>query len=396
MSDALGGRDGVPLRNRGVAELLAREAERAEGHLRRAYRRAAGRAFLWPVEVAALLAAGGSLESLPGIGPYLARVVRGFLEAGEAPPEPPPLRRGFLTVCDARRALSDDPSWAAGCLGDLQVHTSWSDGSASIAEMAEAVFSTGRRWVGITDHSDGQRIPTGIGPEGLEAQRVEIEALNAALGPRGLRVLRSMEVNLAPDGSVDVPAEALARLDVVLGAFHSALRVTEDQTERYLAALRNPSVHVLAHPRCRMRGSRAGLRADWRRVFAEAARLGKAVECDGDPWRQDLDVDLLRVAGEEGCLVSLGSDAHATGDVAALEIALGATRLAGVPRERILAFRPAEEVVAWAASLRGDAGGRVSRTSGARPTAGRRAAPSRPGSPPASRPSRGRGPRGTS
>jgi histidinol phosphatase-like PHP family hydrolase len=151
---------------------------------------------------------------------------------------------------------------------------------------------------------------------------------------------------------------ALAGLDLVLGAFHSALRRTDDQTPRYLAALRNPSVHVLAHPRGRVYDFRAGLSADWDRVFAEAARLDKAVEVDAFPDRQDLDVATLTRARAAGCRVSLGSDAHHPRDLAHLDLAVAAASLAGIPRERLLNALPLEDLLAWVSSLR-EAGPRL-------------------------------------
>ena len=154
------------------------------------------------------------------------------------------------------------------------------------------------------------------------------------------------------DGAADMEPDALAPLDLVLGAFHSKLRIREDQTERYLATLRNPSVHVLAHPKARMYGRRAGLEADWPRVFAEAARQGKAIELDATPARQDLDVELARIAEAEGVRwFSIGSDAHAAGELGFLPFGMATAALAGIPRERILNYRTAEEVIAWAAEL---------------------------------------------
>ena len=136
----------------------------------------------------------------------------------------------------------------------------------------------------------------------------------------------------------------------MLGAFHTELRSKEDATERYLAALRNPSVHVLAHPTTRMFERRAGLIADWPRVFAEAAQQGKAIEIDATPRRQDVNVELARIALAEGVeWFSLGSDAHYAEELGNLPIGMAIAALAGVPRERILAYRSADEVVAWAA-----------------------------------------------
>jgi histidinol phosphatase-like PHP family hydrolase len=129
--------------------------------------------------------------------------------------------------------------------------------------------------------------------------------------------------------------------------------VTGDETERYLAALREPSVHVLAHPKARMYGRRAGLSADWPRVFSEAAALGKAVEIDATPARQDLSVELARLAVAAGVRwYSIGSDAHVAIELEFLPFGLAIAALAGVPRERVLNFRPATAVTAWAAELR--------------------------------------------
>ena len=154
-------------------------------------------------------------------------------------------------------------------------------------------------------------------------------------------------MNLSPDGAGDMDVDALARLDVVLGAFHSSLRLEEDQTERYVAAVRNPTIDVLAHPTTRRFGGRLGLRADWRRVFEAAADAGKVVEIDGSPARQDLPVELIRVALETEVRFSVGSDAHHIRELAYLDHAVAAATIAGVPPERIVNVGPPEDAV-WA------------------------------------------------
>src|SRR6185503_6204863 len=108
----------------------------------------------------------------------------------------------------------------------------------------------------------------------------------------------------------------------------------DDQTDRLIAAIRNPFVHVLAHPRGRISGSRAGIVANWSRVFRAAAEEGVAIEIDGDPSRQDVDYTLAAQALEAGCLFALDSDAHSTGQLAYAETALAHARLAGIPRDR--------------------------------------------------------------
>jgi DNA polymerase (family 10) len=154
------------------------------------------------------------------------------------------------------------------------------------------------------------------------------------------------------DGTGDMDPAALRRLDLVLGAFHTKLRVREDRTDRYLAALRNPDVDVLAHPRTRKYGRRLGLVADWPAVFAEAERLDKAVEIDASPDRQDLNVELLRIAAGFDVRVSIGTDAHHPVELAFVDLGLAAASIARIPRERILNFSPLQDVLEWTARLR--------------------------------------------
>jgi putative hydrolase len=349
------GPEGDGTDNRSVAEMFSTAAASAEGHLRRAFRRAARHALLWPEEARDLREAGRPLTDLTAIGPYLARILAEFLSEDREPPRPPPLRRGFLTMAHALRVLRERP---LPLRGDLQVHSTWSDGSSSIEDMAEAAAALGREHLAITDHSKGLAIAGGIDEVALLEQAVEVEALNRRVAGE-FRVLRSMETNLDPEGRFDMECAALDRLELVLGSFHSALRRKDDQTERYLKALRNPSIHVLAHPRGRIYDYRAGLGADWDRVFEEAARLDVAVEVDAQPDRQDLDVALLRRAVAHGCRVSLGSDAHAPRELGFLPLAAAAARLAGVPESRLLNLLPAEDLVAWAQGAREERRGRA-------------------------------------
>jgi histidinol phosphatase-like PHP family hydrolase len=236
------------------------------------------------------------------------------------------------------------------------MHTTWSDGTLPLEDMVEAARSLGRSFVAVTDHSQALTIANGMSPAELAEQARAIDALNGGFEEDGVafRVLRSMEIDLFPDGTLDMDDESLTGLDLVLGAFHSALRSKEDQTERYLAALNQPHLHVLAHPKARMYGRRVGLIADWRRVFAEAARLGKALELDATVWRQDLNVELATLAREEGVeWFTIGSDAHAARELELLPFGMAIAALAGIPRERILNYRSLESVRGWAHRSRG-------------------------------------------
>lgn len=340
--------------NSQIAELLACEAEQSSSHLRRAFLRASRRAFLWPEEAADLVRQGRFLCELPAVGPYLEDHIRRWIESPPAFAEPPEIRRGYLTWTEAHAALANQPEWVAQIRGDLQMHTEWSDGDGSLREMADAAIRRGYEFIAITDHSQGLKIAGGIDETQLREQEDEIAQLNASLRAAGekLQVLRSVELNLNPRGEGDMDERALAELDLVLGCFHSSLRKQEDQTERYLAALRNPLVNILGHPRGRIYNFRQGLSADWPRVFAAAAELDKAIEIDAYPDRQDLSLDLVTVAKREGCLISLGTDAHGPSQLVFMEFAAASAMLAGVPSDRIINCMRREELLRWAQKRR--------------------------------------------
>jgi histidinol phosphatase-like PHP family hydrolase len=339
----------VPLSNGSLAELLARAAEAEEGHRARALRRASRHALQWTVEASDVVEADRSLTDLSAVGPWVARQIAGWLHDPPEVPEPPPTRRGFVTMAWAHAVLDADPSWRAAVRGDLQMHTTWSDGKAELDEMVAAAEALGRSYVAVTDHSKGLPIARGMSEATLARQRTAIDALNRQLEEAGrrIRALRSIEMNLSPEGAGDMDPDTLGRLDLVLGAFHSRLRVGEDQTDRYLAAIRNPTVDILAHPRGRRFGTRPGLNADWPRVFQEAAAVGTALEVDAFPDRQDLEVPLVRLAAEAGATISIGTDAHRPGELRFLDLGLATVAAAGVPPEQVLNVRSAEEVRAW-------------------------------------------------
>ena len=343
----LGGknRGAIQLSNSNIAELLAREAETLSGNLQRAFRRAARRAFLWPREASEIAAAGESLTLLAGIGPYLEKRIEAWMKKPPAV-RPATIRRDFLTLAKARSVLAENPTWARQLRGDLQMHTTWSDGSGTIAAMAEAGATRGYEFIAVTDHSKGLKIAGGIDELALRRQAIEIDQTNRR---SDCQVLKSIEVNLNPRGEGDMERNALAKLDLVLSSFHSSLRTKEDQTSRYLAALRNPEVHILGHPRGRVYNFRLGLTADWPRVFAEATKLDKALEIDCYPDRQDLNVALLKIARREGTRISLGTDAHHPWQLEFIELGLAAALLAKIPPDRILNFMPLEGLGEWVA-----------------------------------------------
>ncbi len=343
------------LSNTDIAELLARKAESESGILSRAFRRAARSAFLWPEEVAELAAHNRSLTELRGIGPFIEKQIRQWLDKPPRSKQPvPAIRQDFISLAEARQLLATQQGWAKNLRGDLQMHTRWSDGSGTTAEMAEAASERSYEYIAITDHSKGLKIAGGIDERALKKQGNEIAKLNVLLSKSGrqLVVLRSLEMNLNRRGEGDMSPESLAALDLVLGSFHSSLRIVEDQMDRYLAALRNPQIQILGHPRGRIYNFRIGLRADWPRVFAEASKLDKALEVDCYPDRQDLNVNLLKIARAHGTRISLGTDAHHPWQLEFIELGLAAILRAKLSAERIINFMTLEELKNWIQTVR--------------------------------------------
>jgi putative hydrolase len=228
----------VNLSNGDLAELLWRAGDEETTHRRRALHQASRAARFWSEEARDLAVAGRSLTELRSVGPWVAARIHAWIDAPPDAPEPDETRRGFLTFAEVRRVLDAEPDWERTPHADLQVHTTDSDGGLPLAEMVALARALGRPFMAITDHSKSLKIANGMDEERLAAQGVRIDELNAELRASGdpFRVLRSIEMDVFPDGTADMEPETLASLDIVLGAFHSKLRIREDQTERYLAA----------------------------------------------------------------------------------------------------------------------------------------------------------------
>lgn len=306
----------------------------------------------------------GALPRIAGIGPASSRVIREILETGgsstvdaavEASGQRADilrrrgLRQHFISRAEVRRVLSDRSLGGpdvADYRGDLQMHSEWSDGDSTLEQLADACIARGYQYAAITDHSHGLAIAGGMTMAEAGEQRREVERVNAKYDG-GFTLLHGIEANIDASGQLDLDADEAAMFDIVLAAPHSRLRRTEDQTERMVDVLAQPSVHILAHPRGRMSGSRAGVIADWDVVFAAAARRGVAVEIDGDPARQDLDFVLAWRALEHGCVFALDSDAHSATQLPYADTALAHARLAGIPVERIVNCWPLERLRAW-------------------------------------------------
>ena len=328
------------------------------------YKRAATAVTRLERQLTDLVAADGSLPRIPGIGPASTRVILEVLASGwsetveraiaaggqsEEIRTRRALRTHFLSRAEVLRILQLDVPGLASLTdyrGDFQMHSTWSDGVDSIAGLAAAAVARGYSHIAITDHSKGLPIARGMSLDAMAAQAREIDEVNRGYGG-AFRVLRGIEANISTSGVLDLSADELAGVELVLAAPHSKLRTPEDQTARLVRAVSTPGVHVLAHPRGRMSDSRPGLTADWDDVFAAAVAHGVAIEIDGDPARQDLDYTYAHRALEAGCLFSLDSDAHDTDALVYAETALAHARLAGIPPDRVINCWPLDRLLDW-------------------------------------------------
>jgi DNA polymerase (family 10) len=229
--------------------------------------------------------------------------------------------------------------------GDLHTHSNWSDGRNEIAVMARAAAERGYQYIVLTDHSQSLTIAQGLTPERFRARAVEIAAVNKQ--PGMARVLNGAEVDILPDGSLDLPDDCLASLDIVVASVHVALDQPKDViTQRVLRALRSPHVDVLAHPTSRRLDRRGETRVDIDAVIVEAVKTGTALEINSSPYRLDLNDGWARKAREAGALLAIDNDAHYPAEFDYVRYGCAIGRRAGLTPDRVLNTRDAEGVLA--------------------------------------------------
>ena len=307
------------------------------------------RAFQRALQVAEILgkaelterAAAGTLTEIDGLGPSTARVIAEALDGADD---------GYLAALERRSRV---PIGAGGPVierlrGDCHCHTTWSDGGASLRAMAETAAALGHEWVAITDHSARLTVAHGLDEGRLRRQMSEIAQLNAEMAP--FRILTGMEVDILTDGSLDLSEELLAELDVVVASVHSKLRMPSgEMTPRMVAAIANPHTDILGH--CTNRkvagGGRPPSSFDADIVFAACAQFDKAVEINCRPERQDPPEELLRLAVEWGCKVTIDTDAHATGQLEWQPYGADKAVRCHVPIDDIVNTWPVEAVLMW-------------------------------------------------
>ena len=195
-------------------------------------------------------------------------------------------------------------------ISDFHMHTSWSDGTLSLLEMARRARDSGLKAIAITDHSVSLGVTNGLSVERLRQQAADVKAANEALGPH-FRVLHGTEMEIRADGTLDYPDEVLAELDLVIASLHTALSQPREQvTDRLLKAIRNPHVDIIGHPTGRLLPDRPGADLDMDAIIAAAAEMGTILEINANPSRLDLRDVHVKMAVEAGVRLSINTDAH--------------------------------------------------------------------------------------
>ncbi|MGQ0434712.1 MAG: PHP domain-containing protein [Microthrixaceae bacterium] len=309
-----------------------------------AFRRAADTIRDRPVEQLEKLTKAGRLQSLSGVGTSTSRVIAEVLE-GKTPK--------YLSNLEAEAA----PDAGAGgeirtaLKGDLHSHSDWSDGGATIEQMATAARDLGHDYLALTDHSPSLKVARGLTAERLRKQLGVVAQLNKELAP--FRILTGAEIDLLEDGSLDQEDELLAELDVVVASVHSKLRMPEQpMTDRMVAAMANPHADILGHCTGRMvRGrGRPESTFDADLVFGACAHFDKAVEINCRPERLDPPMRLLEQVVAWKCKLSIDSDAHAMGQLEWQPYGCARAAEADVPVERIVNSWKADDLLAWTAA----------------------------------------------
>jgi DNA polymerase (family X) len=261
---------------------------------------------------------------------------------------PPELREGQGEIEAAAHGRLPRLLELADMQGFLHCHTTYSDGSNSVEQVALACRAAGYRWVGITDHSQAAAYAGGLRPDDLARQSDEIDEVNGRL--EGIRVLKGVEADILQDGRIDFDESVLARLDFVIASVHSRFNMGEpEMTARMLTAMDNPHLTIIGHPTGRLLLSRDPYGLDLDAVIEKAAATGVALEINADPHRLDLDWRVLRRTRDHGVPVSIGADAHSLAGIKNVEFGVAVARKGWLGPDDLLNARPVEGFLAQAA-----------------------------------------------
>lgn len=264
---------------------------------------------------------------------------------------PPELREGLGEADAAAAGALAGLITLADIRGVLHCHSQYSDGGASIAELAAAARSRGWSYLGVSDHSQSAFYAGGLTADSLARQHDEIDAINSTFSD--FRVLKGVEADILPCGRIDYPTAVLDRFDYVIASVHSRFGMNETQmTDRVLKALDDPHISVLGHPTGRLLLTREPYAIDMDAVLRKAGALGVAVELNADPHRLDLDWRLARLARTHGARIEIGPDAHSVDGLDNMALGIGMARKAWLSPEDVINTRGDAEFVEFATRRR--------------------------------------------
>lgn len=236
--------------------------------------------------------------------------------------------------------------------GDAHVHSKYSDGTASLEEIAQRAEALGLSWVAVCDHSQGLKVAGGLSVSALMEKKKAIEEFNRR--SKRVKLIFGAEVDILSDGSLDYPDEVLAEIELVIAAIHTGFQQPEAQlTQRVVAALKHPLVHALAHPTGRLIGEREPYAIDMQAVIRTAAENGKALEINAYYKRLDLNDIQTRAAKEAGVKILIGTDAHIVDQMDYLPLGVAVARRGWCEKENVLNTFSYKEFRAWLKKVRG-------------------------------------------
>jgi DNA polymerase (family X) len=258
----------------------------------------------------------------------------------------PELREGRGEIQASRDGALPELVELQNIRGDLHLHSTWSDGRATINELAERAVELGYEYLAIADHSHGLAVANGLNAERLRQQWAEIAEVQSTFP--SLKLLRSNEVEVRRDGALDHDDDVLEELDIVVASLHSGRNMPIDElTERLLGAINNPHVDIIAHPTGRIVEQRPGADYHWEKVFEAAVRTGTVLEINANPARLDLPEQLAKRAVEAGVNIAVDSDAHNLRGLDVMEFGIGIARRAWISRESVVNTWSLNQLQEW-------------------------------------------------
>lgn len=226
--------------------------------------------------------------------------------------------------------------------GDLQMHSTWSDGSNSISEMAKAAKGLGHKYIAITDHSQSLRVAGGLSPKDFKKQWAEIEKVNKEI--KNFRILKGAEVDILEDGSLDLPDKTLKKLDIAFGAIHSKFKLPQSQqTKRLIKAMENPYIDIIAHPTGRVIQRRKAYALDMDKIFKKACKTGTILEINSYPNRLDIKDVLAREALRQKVKLTINTDSHHVNHLRYMSLGIAQARRGWATKKDVLNTLPVEQ-----------------------------------------------------